>query len=139
MWKKIKEFFENAWKWVEALWEKHDEALKDIVSAVLPMVIDITFRNDLSGEEKKNTIIDTIVDNAEGLADNISRSILNEAVEIAVNRYNIQIGKLTIENIDAAREAALKTARDFANHTLDITGTEAEDADINTPDPTIQD
>ncbi len=83
MWKKIKEFFEKAWKWIEALWEKHDEVLEEMVSAILPMVIDVAFRNDLSGEEKKKAIVDAIVDNAEGAADTISSSMLNEAIEVA--------------------------------------------------------
>ncbi len=130
MWKKLKEFFNKAWNWIEAVWEKHDEVLEEIVSAVLPMVIDIAFRSDLSGEQKKKAIIDAIVDNAEVAADKISSSILNEAIEIAANRYNIQIGKLTVDKIDAARDATLKASRDFANDTLKIAGDEAEKAGI---------
>lgn len=130
MWKKIKEFFEKAWKWIEALWEKHDEVLEEMVSAVLPMVIDVAFRNDLSGEQKKKAIIDAIVDNAEVAADRISESMLNEAIEVAANRYNIQIGKLTADKIDAARDATLQASRDFADDKLKITGTEAEEAGI---------
>ena len=59
--------------------------------------------------------------------------LLNEAVEIAANRYNIQIGKQTVQSIDAARDAALKAARDFANGKLAIAGDEAEKAGINPP------
>ncbi len=131
MWKKIKDFFKRAWTWIEALWEKHDEILEEMVAAVLPMVISVTFRNDLSGAEKKKVIIDAIIDNAEKNADEISESMLNEAVEIAANRYNIQIGKLTIEKMDAAREAALDASRDFTNKKLKITGNEAEDAGVS--------
>jgi len=131
MWKKIKEFFEKAWKWIEALWEKHDEVLEEMVSAILPMVIDVAFRNDLNGEDKKKAIVDAILDNAEGAAGKISTSMLNEAIEVAANRYNIQIGKLTVDKIDGAREAALKAARDFADNKLEIKGTEAEEAGIS--------
>ena len=50
MFKKIKEFFDSAWKWIQAVWDKHDEHLEEMVSALLPMVIDVAFRNDLSGD-----------------------------------------------------------------------------------------
>jgi hypothetical protein len=131
MWKKITEFFRKAWNWIEALWEKHDEVLEEMVSAVLPMVINVAFRNDLSGEDKKKAIIDAIVDGAEVAAEEISTSMLNEAIEIAANRYNIQIGKLTVEKMDAAKDAALKAGRDFADKKLKITGTEAEEAGVS--------
>lgn len=129
MFKKIKEFFENAWRWIQAVWDKHDDHLAEVVSAVLPMVISVAFRNDLSGEEKKRAIVDSIIDNAQAEAVEISTSLLNEAIEIAVNKYNIQIGKTTIAEMDAALDAALKAARDFANKQLKITGNEAEDAE----------
>ena len=135
MLKKIKEFFRRAWDWIEALWDRHDEMLEEMVKAVLPMVINVAFDKELTGEQKKKAIVDTVVDNAEVAANLISRSVLNEAVEIAAARYNIQIGQLTIERMDAAREAALKAARDFANQKLEITGEEAEDAGIITPTP----
>ena len=131
MWKKITEFFRKAFTWIEALWEKHDEVLEEMVSAVLPMVINVAFRNDLSGDDKKKAIIDAIVDGAEKAADEISTSMLNEAIEIAANRYNIQIGKLTVDKMDAARDAALKASRDFADKTLKIAGTEAEEAGVS--------
>ena len=130
MWKKLKEYFSKAWKWIEAVWEKHDDMLEEMVSAILPMVIDVTFRNDLSGEEKRKAIVDAIVDNAEVAADKISHSVLNEAVEIAANRYNIQIGKTTVDEMDAALDAAIKASRDFTNKTLKIVGDEAESAGI---------
>jgi len=131
MWKKITEFFRKAFNWIEAVWEKHDELLEEMVSSVLPLVINVAFRNDLSGEEKKKAIIDAIVDGAENAADEISTSMLNEAIEIAANRYNIQIGKLTVDKMDAARDAALKASRDFADKKLKITGTEAEEAGVS--------
>lgn len=131
MFKRIKEFFESAWKWIQAVWDKHDDHLAEIVSAVLPMVISVAFRNDLSGEEKRKVIVDAIIDNAQAEAVEISTSLLNEAVEIAANKYNIQIGKTTVAELDAAREAALKAARDFANRQLKITGNEAEDAGLS--------
>lgn len=127
MFKKIKEFFENTWKWIQAVWDKHDEHIEEMVSAILPMVIEVTFRNDLSGEEKRKAIVDAIIDNAEKEADEISSSLLNEAIEIAANKYNIQIGKTTLDKMDAARDAALKAARDFADKKLKITGKEAEE------------
>lgn len=130
MWKKIKDFFEQAWKWIEALWEKHDEVLQEMVAAILPMVIEVAFRNDLSGEQKKKAIIDAIMDNAEVAADRISTSMLNEAIEVAANRYNIQIGKLTVAKIDAALDATLDAARAFADNKLEIKGDEAEKAGL---------
>ena len=130
MWDKIREFFKRAWKWIEAVWEKHDDMLQEMVAALLPMVVNVAFRSDLSGEEKKKAIIDAILDNAEVAAEEISTSMLNEAIEIAAARYNIQLGKLTIERMDASREAALKAARDFSNKKLEITGREAEDVGI---------
>ena len=126
MFDKLKAFFENAWKWILALWEKHDEALEQMVSAILPMVISVTFRPDLTGEEKRKVILDAIVDNAETNANAMATSMLNEAIEIAANRYNIQIGKLTKDHIDAAKDAAIKASRDFANDKLDLTGDEAD-------------
>ncbi len=131
MFKKIREFFEKAWKWIQAVWDKHDDHLAEIVSAVLPMVISVAFRNDLSGEEKKRAIIDAIIDNAEAEVAEISTSLLNEAIEVAANKYNIQIGKTTVEKMDAALDAALKAGRDFADRKLEITGTEAEDAGLS--------
>jgi hypothetical protein len=131
MFKKIKEFFEQAWKWIQAVWDKHDEHLEEMVQSLLPMVIDVAFRNDLSGEEKKRAIVDAVIDNAEAAADDISEGLLNEAIEIAANKYNIQIGKTTVDKMDAAREAALKAGRDFSNKKLKIAGNEAEDAGIS--------
>jgi len=138
MWKKIKEFFKKAWEWIEAVWEKHDDILEEMVAAVLPMVIDVAFRNDLSGEQKRKAIIDAIVDNAEVAAHRISSSMLNEAVEIAASRYNIQIGKLTVDKMDAARDAALKASRDFANDQLKIAGDEAEKAGISSSNADVE-
>lgn len=131
MFKKIKEFFESAWKWIQAVWDKHDEHLEEMVSALLPMVIDVAFRNDLSGEEKKKAILDAVVDNAKAEAAEISTGLLNEAIEIAANKYNIQIGKTTVDKMDAALDAALKAGEDFANKTLKIEGNEAENAGIS--------
>ncbi len=138
MWKKIKEFFKKAWDWIEAVWEKHDDVLEEMVSAILPLVISVAFQNNLSGDEKRKAVIDAILDNAEVAGSQIAVSMLNEAVEIAANRYNIQIGKLTVAGMDFALDAATKAARDFANNKLDITGEEAESAgvsmsDANTP------
>jgi hypothetical protein len=130
MFDKLKKFFESTWKWIQAVWDKHDEHVEEMVAALLPMVISVAFRNDLSGEEKKRAIIDAVVDNAQAEAVHISTSLLNEAVEIAANKYNIQIGKTTVDAMDAARDAAVKASRDFANKTLKIEGSEAEDAGI---------
>ena len=131
MFKKIKEFFESAWKWIQAVWDKHDEHLEEMVSALLPMVIDVAFRNDLSGEEKKKAILDAVIDNAKAEAAEISTGLLNEAIEIAANKYNIQIGKTTVDKMDAALDAALKAGEDFANKTLKLEGNEAENAGIS--------
>jgi len=131
MWEKIKAFFNKVWDWIEALWKKHDEYLEDMVEAVLPMVIELAFRNDLSGNQKKKAIVDAVLDGAEVGADRISESMLNEAIEIAANRYNIQIGKTTVEKIDNARDAAVKAGRDYANGELKLKGTEAEEAGVS--------
>ncbi len=130
MFKKIREFFEKAWKWIQALWDKHDEQLEEMVQALLPMVINVAFRSDLTGEEKRNIIVDAVVDNAEVVGDHIATSMLNEAIEIAVNKYNIQIGTLTKEKMDKALDAAVKAGRDFADKKLNLTGDEAENAGI---------
>jgi len=130
MFKKIREFFERAWKWIQALWDKHDEQLEEMVQALLPMVINVAFRADLSGDEKRNIIIDAVVDNAEVAGNQIATSMLNEAIEIAVNNYNIQIGTLTKEKMDKALDAALKAGRDFADEKLHLAGDEAENAGI---------
>jgi hypothetical protein len=127
---KIKSFFSRAWKWIEALWDKHDEYLEEMVEALLPMVIDVAFRNDLSGEQKKKAIVDAVLDGAEVAADRISESMINEAIEVAANRYNIQIGKTTASKIQNAKDAALKAGRDFTDGKLDLTGKEAEEAGI---------
>lgn len=130
MFKKIREFFERAWKWIQALWDKHDDQLEDMVEALLPMVINVAFRADLTGDEKRNIIVDAIVDNAEVAGNKIATSMLNEAIEIAANKYNIQIGKLTKEKMDKALDAAVKAGRDFANDKLHLTGDEAENAGL---------
>jgi len=120
MWKKIREFFEGTWKWIQAAWDRHDEVLSEMVTAIIPMVIDVAFRNDLSGEEKREAIVRAILDNAENTAEEISTAMLNEAIEVAAARYNIQIGKLTVERMEGAREAALKASRDFAERKLKL-------------------
>ncbi len=130
MFKKLREFFERAWKWIQALWDKHDEQLEEMVQALLPMVINVAFRADLSGDEKRNIIIDAVVDNAEVAGNQIAKSMLNEAIEIAVNKYSIQIGTLTKEKMDKALDAALKAGRDFADEKLHLAGDEAENAGI---------
>lgn len=128
MFQKIKKFFERAWKWIEALWDKHDDLLGDMVQAVLPMVIDVTFRNDLSGDEKRKLIVDTIVENAKNTGEEIAISMINEAIEIAANKYNIQIGKLTTLDMDNAKDAVLKAAADYATRKLLLGDQEASPA-----------
>jgi hypothetical protein len=130
MFEQVKEFFENAWKFIQALWKKHDEQIGTIVSAILPLVIGMAVRYDLSGEEKRKAILDAILDNAELDVTKISTSVLNEAIEIAVNRYNIQIGQLTKDELDNALTAALKAARDYADGKLSLGGSEAEAAGV---------
>lgn len=135
---KLKEWFEGAWKWVVALWDKHDDALGDMVQAVLPMVIEVAFRPDLSGEQKKKAIVDAVLDSAGEYADGVSKAMLNEAIEIAANKYHIQIGKLTLEKIDMSRTAALAAGREFANGQLKLKGTEAEEAGVKVEVPAPQ-
>lgn len=130
MFDKVKKFFSKAWTWIEALWDKHDEYLEEMVAALLPMVIDVAFRSDLSGTDKRKAIVDAVLDNAQEAASTISSSMLNEAIEVAANRYNIQIGKTTVAKIQNAKSAALQASRAYADGVLKITGTEAEDLGI---------
>ncbi len=128
----IKNFFAKAFKWVVALWDKHDDHLQEMVANILPMIIEVTFeRTDLSGDEKRKAIIDAILDGAEKEGRHIATSMINEAVEIAANRYNIQLGRITADKMDNAVDAVAKAARDFADGTLRLDGTEAEDAGLD--------
>jgi len=128
----IKSFFAKAFKWVSALWDKHDDHLMEMVSNILPMVIEVTFeRNDLSGDEKRKAILDAVLDGAEKEGRHIATSMINEAIEVAANRYNIQLGRITADKMDNAVDAVAKAARDFADGTLRLDGTEAEDAGID--------
>jgi hypothetical protein len=128
----IKSFFAKAFKWVQALWDKHDDHLMEMVENILPMVIEVTFeRNDLNGDEKRKAIVDAILDGAEKEGRHIATSMINEAVEIAANRYNIQLGRITTDKMDNAVDAVAKAARDFADGALRLDGTEAEDAGLD--------
>lgn len=135
----IQKFFEKAWKFIQAMWEKHDEHLLEMVKNILPMVIEVTFaRTDLDGEGKRKAILDAILDSAEKEGKEIATSVINEALEIAVNRYNIQLGRITADKMDNAVDAVAKAARDFADGKLQLTGTEAEDAGLDIgPDHTV--
>ena len=135
MFDKIKQFFAQAWKWIQAVWDKHDEHLEEMVQALLPMVISVAFRSDLDGEGKRRAILDAVLDSAEAEAAHISKGLVNEAIEIAANRYNIQTGMTTVEDINNAHDAAVRAGRDFANKTLKIAGDEAENAGLETPEP----
>jgi len=134
----IKSFFAKAFKWVVALWDKHDDHLMEMVENILPMVIEVTFeRNDLSGDEKRKAIVDAILDGAEKEGRHIATSMINEAVEVAANRYNIQLGRITADKMDNAVDAVAKAARDFTDGKLRLDGTEAEDAGLDiSPDHT---
>jgi len=128
----IKSFFAKAFKWVSALWDKHDDHLMEMVQNILPMVIEVTFeRHDLSGDEKRKAILDAVLDGAEKEGRHIATSMINEAIEVAANRYNIQLGRITADKMDNAVDAVAKAARDFADGTLRLDGTEAEDAGID--------
>jgi len=134
----IKKFFDKAWKWIQALWEKHDDHLAEMVKNILPMVIEVTFeRADLNGDEKRKVILDAILDGAEKEGRHIAKSMINEAIEVAVNRYNIQLGVNTVEKMDNALDAVTKAARDFTDGNLHLDGTEAEEAGVDiSPDHT---
>ena len=128
----IKSFFAKAFKWVQALWDKHDDHLMEMVQNILPMVIEVTFeRHDLSGDEKRKAILDAILDGAEKEGRHIATSMINEAIEVAANRYNIQLGRITADKMDNAVDAVAKAAREFADGTLRLDGTEAEDAGLD--------
>lgn len=127
MLKNIQEFFDKAWDWIKALWKKHDEALEGMVKSVLPMVISLAQRSDLTGEEKKKLILEAVVSKAGESANLVAKSMVNEAVEIAVNRYGIQVGTLTKEKIDTTIDSVLKAGQEFVNGKLQLDGT-TEDA-----------
>ncbi len=128
----IKKYFSRAWDWIKALWDKHDDHLLEMVKNILPMVIDVTFnRRELAGDEKRKLILDAVLDGAEKEGKHIAISMVNEAIEIAVNRYGIQLGIVTVSKMDNAVDAVAKAARNFANGTLDLSGTEAEDAGVD--------
>jgi len=128
MLKNIEEFFGKAWDWIKALWKKHDEALEDMVKAVLPMVINLAQRSDLTGDQKKQLIMAAVVSKAGESANLVAKSMVNEAVEIAVNRYGIQVGTLTKEKIDATIDSVLKAGRQFVNGKLQLDGSEVNDS-----------
>ena len=73
------------------------------------MVIEVTFkRTDLSGSDKRKVILDAILDASEKEGRHIATSMINEAVEIAVNRYNIQLGIITPEKMENVRNSRTK-------------------------------
>lgn len=127
MLKNIEDFFSKAWDWIKALWKKHDEALEDMVKAVLPMVINLAQRTDLTGEQKKDLILKAVVTKADEAANLVAKSMVNEAVEIAVNRYNIQVGVLTKEKIDTTIDSVLKAGREYVTGKLAL----EEEASVN--------
>jgi hypothetical protein len=132
MLEKIQKFFARAFEWIRALWDKHDDHLVEMVTNILPMVIELTFsRQDLSGDQKRKVILDAVLDGAEKEGKHIATSMINEAIEVAVNRYNIQLGTVTLSKIDNAVDAVTKASREFADGKLDLSGTEAEDAGID--------
>lgn len=133
MFSKLKEYWDKVWSWIQALWAKHDEQLEEMVSALLPIVANLALRSDLSGEQKRKAVLDAVLDNAEVAADQIAASMINEAVEVAANRYNIQLGRLTVEKMDNATKAVIKAGRDYADGALDLSGKEADDAGITLP------
>ena len=133
MFNKLKEYWQSIWNWIQALWEKHDEQLEEMVGALLPLIAEVALRSDLSGEQKRKAVVDAVLDSAEGNAEAIALSMVNEAVEVAANRYNIQLGKLTVDQMDKATKAAIKAGRDYADKRLDLSGNEAESAGVALP------
>ena len=120
MFGKIKDFFSSTFRWVKDLIARHDGHLEQMVASLVPMITELALRSDLSGEEKRKLLIKTIVDNAEAEGREIGTSMINEAVEIAANKFSIEAGKLTKEKMDAALEAVLKAGRDYANNKLKL-------------------
>jgi len=133
MFAKLQEYWEKVWNWIKALWEKHDEQLEVMVSGLLPLIARMAMRSDLTGEEKRKIVVDAVLDAVEGTADDIAVSMINEAVEVAANRYNIQLGTLTVERMDAAANAVIQAARDFSDGKLNLDGDEAEKVDAVLP------
>lgn len=122
MFGKIKDFFSGAFRWVKDLIARHDGHLEQMAASLIPLIANLALRDDLSGEEKRKLLTKSILDNAEAEARGIGTSMINEAIEVATNRYNIEAGKLTKEKMDSALEAVLKAGRDFANDKLKLDG-----------------
>jgi broad-specificity NMP kinase len=122
MFGKIKDFFSGAVRWVKDLLARHDGHLQQMASSLVPLIAELALRSDLSGEEKRKLLASKIVENAEAEARDIGTSMINEAIEMATNRYNIEVGKLTKEKMDSALEAVLKAGRDYANEKLKLDG-----------------
>jgi len=120
---------QNALQWIQALWTKHDDEVGKMVEAVLPIVIDVATRPDLSGSEKRDAVVDIVVGTATGgLGINgFATSLLNEAIEIAVNKYNIQTGEITKDNMDITLAAIIKAGAAYATNLLGVDGDGAAD------------
>lgn len=81
-----------------------------MVKALGPVVAKTALRKDLSGEEKKKLIVDKIKLEAEKTGREIALSVVNEAIEVAANKYKLEIGVLGPEQLDNTLKAVLDAA-----------------------------
>lgn len=127
----IKGGLSRAFSFFKSLLAKHDKELENMAKALLPIVVNVGGRTDLSGDQKKKVIVDAVLDKAGAAATTISKSLLNEAIEVAANRYNISVGKTTEEKIDNTAAAVVAAGVKLANEKFGLKGDEAENAGVS--------
>jgi len=110
----IKEFFARAWAWVTAVSDKYDIEVEKVAEYLLPLVVEIANKKELSGDEKRKLVLDTIITDTVAASKNISLSMVNHAIEVATNKLNIQLGKTTVEQIDNTVTAIIDAAAKHA-------------------------
>lgn len=123
----------KVWGWVSALWKKKEGKVQEMAKALLPIVASVALRQDLTGEQKKKAVIDAVLDSSQAVAEDLAKSVLNEAIEVAANQYKIQVGSLTEEKIEKTAKAAVDAGRAFVDKQLELKGTEAQDAGVSLP------
>ena len=125
--------FSKVWGWFKSIWQKHDSQVAAMAKALLPLVVAVARRSDLTGEQKRRAVLDAVLDSGEVVAEEIATSVLNEALEVAANRYKIEIGALTPEKIDKTAKSVVAAGRALADKQFDLQGDEAEEAGLSAP------
>jgi len=128
----ITTLLEGAWSWVKALWAKYDVDVEKMAEHLLPIVISVAQRTDLTGPQKRDAILAAVLDSATTTATSISQSMVNQAIEVATNKYNIQVGKTTVDQMDATLSAVMEAARKHAAGALNLPSTQATQANATT-------